>query len=270
MSRTHAQHHFDAYIGKLIEKMGPEERVAFKGITIDSYEAGSQNWTDGFDKAFEKRNGYSPIPFMPVFTGTIVESAQASDKFLWDLRRTVADMIAENYLAGLRDAAHKHGLVLWCEPYGHAGFPGDFTVYGGQADQVSGEFWTESTARSGQNKDCRVASSVAHLYGKRRTYAEAFTSVLRLQHHPYYCKRAGDVVFTTGVNHFVLHVYVHQPRTGGMPGKNPGFGTAFHRNTPWFNEAHSWVKYLQRNHTMLQWGILPTMCWSISATLHHK
>ena len=69
---------------------------------------------------------------------SIVESAQASDKFLWDLRRTVADMIAENYLADF-DAAHKHGL-LWCEPYGHAGFPGDFTVYGGQADQVSGEF----------------------------------------------------------------------------------------------------------------------------------
>jgi len=254
MSRKHTQHHFDSYIGKLLEKMGPEEKAAFKGITIDSYEAASQNWTDGFAAEFEKRNGYSPIKLLPVFTGTVVDSAKTSDQFLWDLRRTVADLIAENYLAGLRDAAHKHDLVLWCEPYGHAGFPGDFTVYGGHADQVGGEFWTESTAKNKSNKDCRAASSVAHLYGKRRTYAEAFTSVIRLNHHPYFCKRAGDVVFATGINHFVLHVYVHQPRTGGMPGKNPGFGTAFHRNTPWFNESRSWIEYLQRNHTMLQWG----------------
>ncbi len=254
MSRKHTQHHFDSYIGKLLEKMGHEEKAAFKGITIDSYEAASQNWTDGFAAEFEKRNGYSPIKLLPVFTGTVVDSAKTSDQFLWDLRRTVADLIAENYLAGLRDAAHKHDLVLWCEPYGHAGFPGDFTVYGGHADQVGGEFWTESTAKSKQNRDCRAASSVAHLYGKRRTFAEAFTSVIRLNHHPYFCKKAGDVVYATGVNHFVLHVYVHQPRTGGMPGKNPGFGTAFHRNTPWFNESRSWIEYLQRNHTMLQWG----------------
>ncbi|MEK6249874.1 MAG: glycosyl hydrolase, partial [Planctomycetales bacterium] len=56
-----------------------------------------------------------------------------------------------------------------------------------------------------------------------------------------------------GINHFVLHVYVHQPNNG-MPGKNPWFGTAFHRNTPWFRQSRDWVKYLQRCHHMLQQG----------------
>ena len=251
MSKSIARHHFDSYVGSLIEQMTPEEKAAFRGVTIDSYEVGSQNWTDGFATEFEKRNGYSPIPFLPTFTGLLIDSAKKSDQFLWDLRRTVADMIAENYIGGLRDVAHENGLVLWCEPYGHKGFPGDFTIYGGYADQVGGEFWSKGKLG---DVECRATSSVAHTYGKRRTFAEAFTSGLNLADTPYVFKARGERMFCDGINHFVLHVYAHQPRDGGMPGKNPGFGTAFHRNTPWFNEAQSWIKYLQRVHTMLQWG----------------
>lgn len=250
MSRTHTRHHFDSYVGSLYQQMTPGEKAAFKGITIDSYEVGSQNWTDGFATEFEKRNGYNLIPLLPVLTGTVIDGAQQSDQFLWDLRRTVADMIAECYLGGLRDVANEHGLVLWCEPYGHWGFPGDFTIYGGYADQVGGEFWSKGSLG---NIECRAASSVAHTYGKRRTYAEAFTSKLNLQDNPYSFKARGERMFCDGINHFVLHVYAHQARDG-IAGKNPWFGTAFHRNTPWFNESQSWIKYLQRCHTMLQWG----------------
>ena len=251
MSREHTRHHFDSYVGSLYEQMTPIEKAAFKGITIDSYEVGAQNWTDGFAAEFEKRNGYNPIPLLPTFTGTVIDSAQKSDQFLWDLRRTVADMIAECYLGGLRDIANEHDLVLWCEPYGHWGYPGDFTIYGGYADQVGGEFWSKGNLG---NIECRASSSVAHTYGKHRTFAEAFTSGLNLQDNPYSFKARGERMFSDGINHFVLHVYLHQPRDGGMPGRNAGFGTAFHRNTPWFNEAQSWINYLQRSHTMLQWG----------------
>lgn len=251
MSKVHTTHHFNAYVGSLLKQMSPEEQSALKGITIDSYEVGSQNWTDGFAAEFERRNGYDPIRLLPVFTGTVVDSAKTSDQFLWDLRRTVADMIAENYMGGLRDVAHENGLVLWCEPYGHWGFPGDFTIYGGYSDQVGGEFWTKKELG---NIECRAASSVAHTYGKNRTFAEAYTSGLNLRDHPYTFKARGEQMFCDGINHFVLHVYAHQPRDGGMPGLNPVFGNAFHRNTPWFNESQSWVNYLQRCHTLLQWG----------------
>ena len=251
MSKKHIRHHFDSMFGKLIENMTPAEKTAFKGITIDSYEVGSQNWTDGFAAEFEQRNGYNPIAMLPTFTGTVIDSAKKSDQFLWDLRRTVADMIAENYVGGLRDVAHEHDMTLWCENYGHWGFPGDFTIYGGYTDMIGGEFWTKN--RSLGSIECRAASSSGHIYGKRRIYAEAFTSRLDHRHHPYAFKARGEELFCEGINHFVLHVYAHQAKDG-MPGKNPSFGTAFHRNTPWFNESQSWVKYLQRCHTMLQWG----------------
>ncbi|MCF7958047.1 MAG: hypothetical protein K9M57_06310, partial [Phycisphaerae bacterium] len=250
MSKLHVRYHFDSMFGELIKKMTPQEKAAFKGITIDSYEVGAQNWTDGFSDEFAKRSGYDPVTLLPVMTGRVIDSAKTSDQFLWDLRRNVADMIAEYYVGGLRDAASEHGLTLWCENYGHWGFPGEFLVYGAYSDEISGEFW--STGSLG-TIECRAASSAGHIYGKRRVYAEAFTSSLRLEHHPYTFKARGEELFCEGINHFVLHVYAHQPRDG-VPGKNPWFGTAFHRNTPWFNQARDWVKYLQRCHYMLQQG----------------
>jgi hypothetical protein len=250
MSTKHIQYHFDSMFGQLLEHMTPQERAAFKGITIDSYEVGSQNWTDDFVAEFETRNGYNPIMLLPVMTGRVIDSAKTSDQFLWDLRRTVADMIAEYYVGGLRDAAHEQDLTLWCENYGHWGFPGEFLIYGGYSDMIGGEFWSNQPWGT---IECRAASSSGHIYGKRRIFAEAFTSSLRLDHTPYRFKARGEELFCEGINHFVLHVYAHQSGDS-VPGKNPWFGTAFHRNTPWFNEAQSWVKYLQRCHTMLQLG----------------
>jgi hypothetical protein len=250
MSKRLIAHHFDSMFGKLLKEIAPEEKKAWKGVTIDSYEVGAQNWTDGFENEFKQRAGYDPITFLPVMTGRVIDSAKASDRFLWDLRRIVADMIAEYYVGGLVEVAHKHGLTVWCENYGHWGFPGDFTIYGWYSDEIGGEFWSNAGLGT---IECRAASSTAHIYGRRRVYAEAFTSALDLGHHPYLVKRRGEELFCEGINHFVLHVVAHQPEDG-VPGKNPGFGTSFHRNNPWFNECRDWVTYLQRIHFMLQQG----------------
>ena len=250
MSKAHIERHFNNMFSRLFSELTPLERSVLKGVTIDSYEVGSQNWTDGFDKIFTKRVGYDPIPYLPVLTGRVVDSAKASDMFLWNLRREVADLIAENYAGGLRQVGHKHGMTLWLENYGHWGFPSEFLKYGGYSDDVAGEFWVGGTYG---NIECRAASSSAHIYGKNRAYAEAYTSKLNLTQHPYVFKRDGERMFCDGINHFVLTVYCHQPRTG-IPGKNPWYGSALHRNTPWFNKLHSFVKYLRRIHLMLQKG----------------
>src|SRR5690606_31995308 len=150
----------------------------------------SQNWTDGFAGEFERRNGYDPIVLLPVFTGRIVDSAKTSDQFLGDLRRTLSEMISENYVGGLRDIADSHGLKIWMENYGHWGFPGEFLHYAKYADHISGEFWTGGKNALG-NIECRAASSAGHVYGKSRIYAEAFTSGLDLTDHPFVIKARG-------------------------------------------------------------------------------
>jgi len=92
MNREAAKTHFDAFIGQVLRRMPPSERKALKHVIADSYEMGSQNWTDGFATTFRERYGYDPTPWLPVLTGRIVAGADQSDRFLWDLRRLVADM----------------------------------------------------------------------------------------------------------------------------------------------------------------------------------
>ena len=80
MSKAAASGHFDAYVGEIIRRIPPEKRKGFRHVVADSYEQGSETWTEGFGELFEKEYGYSPYPWMPVLTGRIVESADRSDR----------------------------------------------------------------------------------------------------------------------------------------------------------------------------------------------
>lgn len=244
--------HFDQFIGKILEHVPEESKPAFKYVIADSYEMGSQNWTDGFEERFKSKFGYDPVPFLPVFSGRIVSSVEESDRFLWDLRRAVADDVAYEYVGGLKKVSNEHNLKLWLECYGHWGFPSEFLMYGGQSDLVGGEFWNEGALGK---IECKSASSAAHMYGKPVTSAEAFTaSGLTYLRHPAMLKAKGDWSFTEGINHMVLHVYIQQPDEERIPGINAWFSTEFNRHNTWFRQGRHWVDYLRRCQHLLQQG----------------
>jgi hypothetical protein len=255
MNRSAIFSHYDAMVGQLVGRMPMADRSALRHVVIDSYEVASQNWTDGFGELFRETYGYDPAPWLPVLTGRIVGSANQSDRFLWDLRRLVADRIAYDYVAGLRDAAHRHGLRLWLENYGNWGFPAEFLQYGGQSDDLGGEFWVTSDNPVGEQvSELRAASSAAHIYGKRVVSAEAFTSARSFVDHPARLKALGDWALTHGINHFVFHVYIHQPWDDRKPGVNAWFGTEFNRHNTWFEQSKAWIDYLRRCFWLLQQG----------------
>ena len=252
MSKEIAQQHFDAYIGQVLKRIPVAQRKGFRHVVADSYEQGSQNWTDKMRETFIKTYHYDPIPWLPVLTGRIVQSADLSERFLWDLRRLVADKIASEYVGGLREKCEQNGLRLWLENYGHWGFPGEFLNYGGASHDLGGEFWL-SWPELGP-VECRCASSAAHTYGKNVVSAEAFTSHWTFNIQPRDFKIRGDWAWTQGINHFVLHVYIHQPNEQ-KPGINAWFGTDFNRHNTWFDYSKTYFDYIRRSSAMLQSGI---------------
>ncbi|RYG70744.1 hypothetical protein EON80_07055, partial [bacterium] len=198
------------------------------------------------------RFGYDPLPWMPVLSGRIVGSAEQSDRFLWDVRRLVADLVSEDYVGGLRDAIHPMGLTLWLENYGHWGFPGDFSTYGGQSDNIGGEYWNPNGLGANEN---RLASSTGHIYGKNIISAESFTSGNNQGDSPGYVKARGDWAFANGINHYVLHVVAHQPTNYPGPGMGLEWGTNFNRNSLWFQEhGKAWADFVRRSSYLLQQG----------------
>lgn len=244
--------HFDNYVGEFLKRIPEENKSAFKYVIADSYEQGSQNWTDDFEQKFETKYGYSARTFLPVFAGRIVGSVEESNRFLWDLRRMVADEVAYEYVGGLRKISNENNLKLWLENYGHWGFPSEFLMYGGQSNLVSGEFWNEGTLG---NIECKSASSAAHIYGKSITSAEAFTaSGKAFMRHPALLKKRGDWSFTEGINHFVVHLFIHQPDDNRVPGINAWFSTEFNRHNTWFKQSKYWFDYLRRCQHLLQQG----------------
>ena len=252
MSKKHVAFHFDAFIGDILKRIPEADRKTFKVVVQDSYETGGQNWTDDMISVFKERYGYDPAPYLPVLEGTVVGNPDISDRFLWDLRRLIADRVSYDYVGGLRDVCHQHGLTTWLENYGHWGFPGEFLQYGGQSDEIAGEFWSEGSLGDIEN---RAASSCGHIYGKRRVWAESFTSGgPAFGRYPYQMKQRGDRFFTEGINSSLLHVYIHQPFEDREPGLDAWFGNDFNRKNTWFSQMDVFTGYLKRCNFMLQRG----------------
>ena len=251
MSVEHIRAHFDNSLGEILRRIPAEDRKTFRIVVEDSYETGGQNWTDNLVKDFQAAYGYDPTPYIPVLSGVVVGSQDISDRFLWDLRRLIADEVSYNYVGGLRDISHEHGLTTWLENYGHWGFPGEFLQYGGQSDEIAGEFWSFGDLGDIEN---RVASSCGHIYGKHKVWAESFTcGGPDFSQYPGQMKQRGDRFFTEGINASLLHLYIQQP-DDRVPGINAWFGNEFNRNNTWFSQIDVFLKYLKRCNYMLQQG----------------
>ncbi len=253
MSKTLAEKHFYGHMGEILKRIPEADRKSFKVVVQDSYETGGQNFTDGFIEEFQQKYGYNPVPYLPVYQGMVVNSQLESDRFLWDVRRMVADKVAYDYVGGLREISHKHGLKTWLENYGHWGFPGEFLMYGGQSDEIGGEFWSEGELGNIEN---RAATSCGHIYGKNKISAESNTcSGKPFSRYPGTIKQRGDRFFAEGINNTLLHVYITQPYEDKNPGMNAWFGNEFNRKNTWFSQMDLYTQYLKRTNFMLQQGL---------------
>lgn len=253
MSSRHVRTHFDAFIGEILRRIPAEDRKTFKVVVQDSYETGGQNFTDDFMQTFESVYGYSMLPYLPAYYGYVVGDQDRSDRFLWDLRRLIADQVAYQYVGGLRDVSHEHGLTTWLECYGHWGFPGEFLQYGGQSDEIAGEFWSAGSLGDIEN---RAASSCGHIYGKALIWAESNTSGgPAYSRAPVDMKQRTDRFFAEGINASLLHLYIEQADTSRYPGINAPFGNEFDANNTWFSQMDLFTDYLKRCNYMLRQGL---------------
>jgi len=253
LSKKATQVIFDGLMGKLIADSRPLAGQTLVSTHIDSWETGSQNWTPLFREEFQKLRGYDPLPFLPVVTGRVLDSAEVSERFLWDLRQTVSDLLVTNYAGEFRRLARQYGMRLSIEAYD--GTPCDDMTYAGQADEPMAEFWSWgfNTAYS-----CVEMSSAAHVYGKRILGAEAFTAndQERWLHHPATIKTLGDWAFCEGINRFVFHRYALQPWLKREPGMSMGpWGLHYERNQTWWEQSAAWHQYLARCQYLLRQGL---------------
>jgi hypothetical protein len=276
LSKEGVEANFNGMMQKLIADAGPAAGKALAATHVDSWENGSQNWTARMRAEFQARRGYDLLPYLPAMTGRVVTGLEISERFLWDLRRTISELVVENYAGHLRDLAHQRGLRFTIEAYGS---PCDHLPYAGQCDEPMGEFWVGGGALN----TCKGMASAAHIYGKPIVGAEAFTAAdqERWRDHPATIKALGDQAFCEGINRFVFHRYALQPwldrpdekGTGPIcrngpegashkldlspfrPGMTMGpWGTHYERTQTWWELTPAWHQYLARCQFLLRQG----------------
>ncbi len=248
---------------------GTPGRVGLQFVITDSWEAGTENWTDDILAEFRRRRGYDARPWLPTLAGRVIDSSADSDRFLWDYRRTLEELLAENHYAVIADMLHQRGMGQ----YGESHEAGRATIGDGMEMKRSDDvpmaaMWTQRPGvnedKPGYNADIRESASVAHIYGRPFVAAESMTAAAApWGWSPATLKPTADKEMAMGLNRFVIHSSVHQPLTGpngadaGSP--TPGlalgpFGQWFNRNECWAEQAGPWIDYLSRSSYMLQQG----------------
>lgn len=227
-------------------------------VATDSWEAGFQNWTDGILDDFQRLRGYDPKPWLPALIGRIVQSSEATDRFLWDFRKTIANLVITSNFDQVRDSLHARGLGYVSEAMaGRRAAIGDAMEMKARADYPMGEFWlpTPDRQQQGYFADLRDTASVANIYGKKLATAESITSTgIPYAYGPWDIKSVADEEFLGGINQFTLHVSVHQPNDDA-PGLALGqFGMWFNRLETWAEQARAWTDYIARSCFLLQQG----------------
>jgi hypothetical protein len=254
--------YLEHYIGMYRQAAGPELLGArgVRALLNDSIEAGAANWTPELIAHFKELRGYDPTPWLPALTGTIIESRAQSDKFLFDYRRTLSDLIASQHYGTIAKVAHENGLLVYGEAQEN-GRPqlGDDMAMRRHADIPMAGLWTYPRERGPQPSylvDMRGAASVAHIYGKPIVAAESMTSLLSpWAFGPRDLKRVIDLEFATGINRPVIHTSVHVPTDDKKPGLSLSiFGQHFNRHEAWAELAKPWIDYIARNSLMMQQG----------------
>jgi hypothetical protein len=263
LDRRFVKNYFEKYLDSYKQTVG-SKMMGTRGIRYvvnDSWEAGSQNWTDNMIAQFKKLRGYDPTPWLPVLTGKVVESSAASDRFLWDFRKTIADLIANEHYGQLEDTLHEWKMGH----YGDSHESGRAFVADGMEVKKFNEvpmsaMWTQTPGvnkeQFGYDADDRESASVAHIYGQNLAAAESMTAAAApWAWSPATLKPTADQEFLNGINRFVIHESAHQPLVGKAPGMTLGpFGQWFNRNETWAEQAHAWITYLARTSFMLQQG----------------
>jgi hypothetical protein len=245
----------------LLDAVGPLAGAgkALTGIETDSWEGGGLNWSRTLPEAFLRARGYDLTPWLPVIAGRIAGDRDQSNRFLADLRKTIAELMAAQKYAALAALAAERGLGTHCEAGGpHVG-PFDALANLSHQSAPMGEFWVPSPHRPREENRffMKTPASAAHLYGKRIVCGEGFTSVGPHWNDTLWSaqKPTFDHEACAGLNLTYWHAFTCSPASAGIPGQEYFAGTHFNPQITWADMAPGFIGYLNRCQAMLQRGL---------------
>lgn len=270
---------FDGYVRRLGEGV---LKGRMRAMLVDSWECFGQTWTPKMERYFRERAGYPLRLWLPALFGWIIGSPAGTERFLTDWRRINGSLITENYYGRMASLARDAGLEVYYETAFGDIIHGDLLEYWKYSDAPMCEFWSPHTSTEAEAfvgchafKPVRPCASAAHIYGKRRVVAEAFTGWgISWREDFRLLQDVANRHFARGVTHLALQSYTHAPDPEGLPpgGCMGGYnGTPFTRLQTWWKFMPEFSGWLRRCEEFLEAG-LPSadVLWYLGDAVDHK
>ena len=238
---------------------GPLPRAVYQ----DSYEYNS-NWSPDLFAEFEKRRGYRLQDHLP----GLFDDATSNDEMArvkGDYRRTISDLMVENFMPVWVDWAHQRGMITRDQAHGS---PGNLLDLYAAADVPE----TEMFSKDRNPLVAKFASSAAHVTGKKLVSAE--TGTWLAEHFNVTLgemKRLEDEMFVSGVNHIFYHGTCYSPDSAAWPGWCFYASTEMNPRNAFWRDVPALNAYATRCQSILQEGTIDNdvlLYWPIDDLWH--
>ncbi|MCM1077669.1 MAG: discoidin domain-containing protein [Bacteroides sp.] len=257
-SREAVAKQFDNWFGRMFKDVENPEvaKNVLKYMHVDSWECGSQNWSENFAKEFRSRRGYDLMPYLPLFAGVPVDDVETSERVLRDVRTTIAELVVDVFYDVLAQKAKENDCYFSAECVSPT-MVSDGMLHYQAVDFPMGEFWLRSPTHDKPN-DMLDAIHGAHVYGKNIIQAEGFTELRGTwDETPATVKTLLDRNYALGINRIFYHVNTHNPYLDKKPGMTlDGIGLFFQRDNTWWADGGKGLSdYMRRSQALLQYGV---------------
>lgn len=259
---TATEMHFMYLINRLKPVLGDFRKTALKNLYLASFEAKNALWTPTLADEFRRQNGYEVAKFLPYIFDKDAFDPATTARFRQDFNRTISELMINNHYRKGKEVANRYGLNLISESGGPGpplhNVPVEAVKALGSLDVPRGEFWINNE-RLDETKDSvdllmlvKEISAASHLYQRKITELEAFTSFQNWLEGPGDMRPVGDRAFCEGMSRVVVHGFTHNPTDKGFPGNVYHAGTHFNVKTTWWSKVKPFNDYLARVSYILQ------------------
>jgi hypothetical protein len=242
----YSQRAAERYLNRVVAPMLDASPGLVDSVFCDSLEVYRANWTSELPAQFQASRHRPLVPLLPaLFDGSLPGSESAR----FDFWRTLAETTETRFTRVVSEWSHRHGIQFEMEAYGTPPNPLTAARY---IDVPTGEQyeWRGFSLS-------RLASSGAHLSGRRLIGAEAWTWLglpNRLADSLSDTKLCSDLHYLAGINDLTGVDFAYSPRSAGQPGWLPYYGPCFNQNNPqwpWFKHL---MAYTRRCNWLLRQG----------------
>jgi len=242
----------NAYFAKFDSMMDDNGRRGMNYFFQDEldYNLTLLSWCEGMDSIFKARKGYDIVPYLDrMFLKDDSEIDSETAKVRMDYAEVLTELSEERYFKPIYDWHAERGLIYGCDNNGRGLDPVSYLDYFRAISWFTAP-GNDAPARGSSFRQTKVSSSISHLYGRPRTWLEAFHSmgwdanggvlIRQLDHH-----------LIAGGNLLCMHGLYYSTHGGWWEWAPP----CFHFRMPYWPHMKHWLRYAQRMCYLLSQGI---------------